>query len=79
MQRKRAMAEGPNGETLPIMLKFCTIVKLGYVKEKRFWQEGCSSPEAFEKIWRGLYNSFSPELQVCQIEFDVLKARIVYK
>ena len=50
IQPKRTDAEGPNGEKLPIMLKFCTIVKLGYVKEKRYWQEGFSSPEAFEAI-----------------------------
>lgn len=66
-----AVAEGPNGMKRPIYLKGCTVLKLGIVKEKHYWDEGVSSPEAFEKIWRVLYKTFDPELLVCCITFDV--------
>ena len=78
MNPRRTVAEGINGEKKPIVLKFCTIQKLGLVKEKRFWDEGFSSPESFEQIWRRLYNNFNPEMQVCTIDFDTLVANIVY-
>lgn len=76
---KYAVAESDTGEKLPIMLKFVTIVKLGFVKQKKFWEEGFSSPEAFEAFWKKTYGKFNPDELVARIEFDVLKTHIVYR
>jgi hypothetical protein len=76
---RRTDAEGPNGEKLPIMLKFCTIKKLRYVRDHDYWKEGFSSAKAFEDIWVKLYGKFDPNLDVCVLEFDVLTAKIIYR
>ncbi len=71
-QSKVVMAEGPDGEKRPIRLIDCGVHKLGWVKEKKFWEEGFSKPSEFEDIWRNLYGRFNPDELVCSLEFEVL-------
>ena len=70
MEPKIVQAEGlADDESTPIKLLSCTVMKLGYVKQNLYWQEGCSSPEAFQNLWESLHKTFNPELLVCVIFF----------
>ena len=71
MNPRFVMAEGPNDEKRPIRLHFCTIMPLGFVKERYFWEEGFSSPQGFEEDWIKLHGRFEPTLQVCSLVFEV--------
>jgi len=80
MQPKITQATSADGrQSIPIAIKFCTVKKLGYVRDHDFWAEGFSSPAAFEAIWKEIHGSFNAELDVCVLEFDVRKAHIIYK
>jgi hypothetical protein len=70
---KIVTAEGPNGEKQPIKLLACTIMKLGYVAEKKYWEEGYSTMEGFKEAWVTLHKQFDPDLDVCVLSFQVLR------
>lgn len=62
-----------------VRIRSCTRMSLAEIRDRHWREEGCSSPEQFEAVWRRLHprSGFVPWHRVWFHRFELLEAREV--